>query len=169
LTVAVVAGVSRSGGRKRRNHPVIFATARNETCVSAHDRRARCTGAATGRGDRRASRASHRNDIERDRRHTSHEADGVCQPGHTMHRPRTGAIARWFGEEMVEFFEAENAWSLAKGILRPHRDTRRRAGSAGSTLGAGTSWSAARWSPTYWWGGDGNDCDTGRKRFVDRS
>lgn len=40
--------------------------------------------------------------------------------------PRTGTIARYFDAEMVEFFEAENADSLASAILRLYRNPERR-------------------------------------------
>ncbi len=40
--------------------------------------------------------------------------------------PRTGTIARYFDDEMVEFFEAENVDSLADAIVRLHRDSARR-------------------------------------------
>ncbi|MDO9356267.1 MAG: glycosyltransferase, partial [Solirubrobacteraceae bacterium] len=41
--------------------------------------------------------------------------------------PRTPTVARYFDERMVEFFEAENAASLADAILRLYRDPARRA------------------------------------------
>ena len=41
--------------------------------------------------------------------------------------PRTGTIARYFDEQMVEFFEAENVDSLADAIVRLYRDSTRRA------------------------------------------
>jgi len=41
--------------------------------------------------------------------------------------PRTPTVARYFDERMVEFFEAENAASLAAAIVRLYRDPARRA------------------------------------------
>ena len=41
--------------------------------------------------------------------------------------PRTGTITRYFDEEMVEFFEAENVDSLADAMVRLQRDPARRA------------------------------------------
>lgn len=41
--------------------------------------------------------------------------------------PRTGTIARYFDERMVQFFEAENAASLADAMVALHRDPGRRA------------------------------------------
>jgi glycosyltransferase involved in cell wall biosynthesis len=58
--------------------------------------------------------------------------------------PRTGTIARYFDEEMVEFFEAENAESLANAILRLYRDPKRRhhlAHEATCRFGRQYSWS----------------------------
>jgi glycosyltransferase involved in cell wall biosynthesis len=40
--------------------------------------------------------------------------------------PKTGTIARYFDEEMIEFFEAENVGSLADAIIRLYRDSTRR-------------------------------------------
>jgi len=40
--------------------------------------------------------------------------------------PRTGTITRYFDEEMVEFFEAENVESLADAVVRLHRNPDRR-------------------------------------------
>jgi glycosyltransferase involved in cell wall biosynthesis len=40
--------------------------------------------------------------------------------------PKTGTIARYFDDEMVEFFAAENVDSLADAIIRLHRDPARR-------------------------------------------
>jgi glycosyltransferase involved in cell wall biosynthesis len=40
--------------------------------------------------------------------------------------PRTGTICRYFDDRMVEFFEAENADSLAAAILTLYRDPERR-------------------------------------------
>jgi glycosyltransferase involved in cell wall biosynthesis len=40
--------------------------------------------------------------------------------------PRTGTIARYFDDEMVHFFEAENVDSLANAIIELHRDPDRR-------------------------------------------
>jgi glycosyltransferase involved in cell wall biosynthesis len=44
--------------------------------------------------------------------------------------PRTGTIARYFDESMVQFFEAENVDSLADAIVSLQRDPQRRAGLA---------------------------------------
>ena len=41
--------------------------------------------------------------------------------------PKTGTIARYFDGEMVQFFEAENAESLASAIMGLYRDPERRA------------------------------------------
>ena len=40
--------------------------------------------------------------------------------------PKTGTIARYFDEEMVNFFEAENVDSLATAMIELHRDPDRR-------------------------------------------
>jgi glycosyltransferase involved in cell wall biosynthesis len=40
--------------------------------------------------------------------------------------PRTGTIARYFDDEMVQFFEAENVDSLANAIIELHRDPNKR-------------------------------------------
>jgi glycosyltransferase involved in cell wall biosynthesis len=57
--------------------------------------------------------------------------------------PRTGTIARYFDENMVEFFEAENVTSLADAILRLHRDPARRASLAEQAT--------LRFAKTYRW------------------
>ena len=41
--------------------------------------------------------------------------------------PKTGTIARYFDEKMVEFFEAENVDSLAEAIISLYRNPQRRA------------------------------------------
>lgn len=41
--------------------------------------------------------------------------------------PRTGTISRYFDDDMVQFFEAENVESLADAIVRLHADPGRRA------------------------------------------
>ncbi len=41
--------------------------------------------------------------------------------------PRTGTIARYFDDQMVQYFEAEDVDSLASAIIGLHRDPRRRA------------------------------------------
>jgi glycosyltransferase involved in cell wall biosynthesis len=41
--------------------------------------------------------------------------------------PRTGTIARYFDDQMVQYFEAEDVDSLASAIIELHRDPRRRA------------------------------------------
>jgi glycosyltransferase involved in cell wall biosynthesis len=41
--------------------------------------------------------------------------------------PKTGTIARYFDEEMVQFFEAENVQSLADAMLELYRNPKRRA------------------------------------------
>lgn len=40
--------------------------------------------------------------------------------------PKTGTIARYFDEEMVRFFEAENSSSLADAIMELYRDPAKR-------------------------------------------
>ena len=40
--------------------------------------------------------------------------------------PKTGTITRYFDEEMVRFFEAENRDSLADAIVELYRDPARR-------------------------------------------
>lgn len=41
--------------------------------------------------------------------------------------PKTGTICRYFDEQMVEFFEAEDVDSLARAMLRLYRDPQKRA------------------------------------------
>jgi glycosyltransferase involved in cell wall biosynthesis len=57
--------------------------------------------------------------------------------------PRTGTISRYFDDEMVEVFEAENADSLAAAIIRLYRDPARR-----SRLAANAT---RRFADTYRW------------------
>jgi glycosyltransferase involved in cell wall biosynthesis len=57
--------------------------------------------------------------------------------------PKTGTIARYFDEQMVEFFEPENAGSLADAIIRLYRDSTRR-----SRLAAEAT---RRFANTYTW------------------
>jgi len=57
--------------------------------------------------------------------------------------PRTPTIARHFDEQMVEFFRAGDAASLAEAIVRLHRDPGRRAllsGNASSRFGQAHAW-----------------------------
>jgi glycosyltransferase involved in cell wall biosynthesis len=58
--------------------------------------------------------------------------------------PRTGTIARYFDERMVQFFEAENVDSLAQAMVALYRDPERRlslAAQATSRFGAPYRWS----------------------------
>lgn len=57
--------------------------------------------------------------------------------------PRTGTISRYFDEEMVEFFEAENAESLARAMVDLYRNPAKRAQLAEQ--------SSARFAGTYSW------------------
>ena len=61
--------------------------------------------------------------------------------------PRTGTIARYFDEDMVEFFEAENVESLAAAIIALYRDPERRtrlARQATERFGRTFTWSRHR-------------------------
>jgi len=58
--------------------------------------------------------------------------------------PRTGTILRYFDEEMVEFFEAENVESLATAMVGLHQDRDRRLSLADAAL--------QRFGRTYNWG-----------------
>jgi glycosyltransferase involved in cell wall biosynthesis len=58
--------------------------------------------------------------------------------------PRTGTIARYFDDTMVQFFEAENCDSLARAIVALHADPARRAALAHEAtrrFAAAYSWS----------------------------
>lgn len=57
--------------------------------------------------------------------------------------PKTGTICRYFNEEMVEFFEAENVDSLAAAMVRLYRDPQRRASLANEAT--------ARFGSIYCW------------------
>jgi len=58
--------------------------------------------------------------------------------------PRTGTICRYFDEDMVEFFEAESAESLAAAIIALYRDPERR-----TTLARQAT---ERFGKTFTWG-----------------
>lgn len=57
--------------------------------------------------------------------------------------PKTGTICRYFNDDMVEFFEAENVDSLAAAMIRLYRDPQRRASLA--------SQATARFGSIYCW------------------
>jgi glycosyltransferase involved in cell wall biosynthesis len=57
--------------------------------------------------------------------------------------PKTGTIARYFDETMVQFFEAENVDSLARAIVALHADPARRTAMA--------SEATRRFAATYTW------------------
>lgn len=57
--------------------------------------------------------------------------------------PKTGTIARYFDESMVQFFEAENVASLASAIVTLYQDPQRRTSLAGEA--------SRRFADTYNW------------------